>query len=222
MNTTFIVSAVNFIPAAFLLYFILGRYEGYFKDNKAFFMIIFGLGVGMALGLFSLFLPLGDILWGLSFVGLFELIKLTILIQKPFRLNHDTTFYGMALGIGMGAMYIMVSSFYAGLVEIGGRTILFIFLLSFNYTFINSSTGALIGFGSYKGEFWKYFFRGFVFHGILGILMTIIWSGLNESAAFSLLIIGCIFNVLVALYIYNVIFDKTIPDEIKRLHQKID
>ena len=220
MDANTIIAIINFIPAAFLLYIILGKYEGYFKDNKAFFSLIIGLGIGMGTGIFSLYFPLNVFLWTLAFIGLIDLIKLTILIQKPFRLNHDTTFYGMALGIGIGAMFLFMSSFYAGLESISAKTTLFIFLLAFNFTFINSSTGAIIGYGSYQGEFWRFFFRAFIIHGIHGMLVSFVWGGLSETSSFALLIIDVIFNILVFLYVINIIFKKTIPKELKKAKQK--
>ncbi len=221
MNPTSIMALIGFGPAIIVLYFVLGKFEGFFIDNKAFFMITFGLLVGLIIGIFSLYLPLDDFLWALALIFLIELTKFIILLQKPFRLKHDATFYGMAFGIGMGAMMVFVYGFYAGLTHLESKTILFVLLLSYNYNLIHGSTGALIGYGCYRGDFWKYFFRAFLISGAHGFMMSLIWgTPLGESGAevrmFALLIFGGIYATLILLYIYKEIIPKTIPDELRR------
>lgn len=223
MNSTTVISLIGFGPAIFLLYFVLGEYEGYFKDNKAFFMIILGLGVGMVVGTLSLYFPLGDFLWTLGIISLIELIKFLIFLQKPFRLNHDTTFYGMALGIGIAAMMFFVYGYSAGLTELSAKTTFFVLLLSLNYNLLHGSTGAIIGYGVYKGEFWRYFFRAFILSGIHGFLMSIVWRGkISDTGSIALLIIGCIYGVILTLYIYKDIFPKTVPKEMKRAKERLE
>ncbi len=226
MNPTSMMALIGFGPAIILLYFVLGEFEGFFIDNKAFFMITFGLLIGLILGIFSLYLPLGDFLWALTLIFLIELIKFVILLQKPFRLKHDATFYGMALGIGIGAMMIFIYGFYAGLTHLELKTILFLLLLSYNYNLLHGSTGALIGYGCYIGDFWKYFFRAFLISGAHGLLMSVIWgTSFDKSGAetkmFALLIIGGVYATVVLLYIYKEIIPKTIPDELKRAKESV-
>ena len=225
MNSLTIISLISFAPAIFLLYVILGEYEGYFKDNKALFMVILGLGIGMIIGFFSVLFELSDFLWVVLLVFLIELIKMVILLQKPFRLNHDTTFYGMGLGIGIGAMFVFTNIYLSGVTAISIESVSFVLLFSINYTFINSATGAVMGYGSYQGEFWKYLFRAFIIHGIHGFLMSLVWgifttSSFSITAMYALLIIGVVYNVFLMFYVYNVIFDKTIPKEMKKVKKK--
>ena len=214
------MALIGFGPALVLLYVLLGSYEGYFKDNKAFFMVTFGLVIGLIIGVFSMYLPLADFLWTLALVFLIELIKYVILLQKPFRLKHDATFYGMALGLGMAAMMVFTYGFYAGLDHVETKTMLFVLLLSYNYNVLHGSTGALIGYGCYTGDFWKYFLRAFLISGGHGFLMSAIWatpyqdSG-SESRLFALLIIGAVYVTLLLLYIYKEIIPKTIPKEMR-------
>lgn len=220
MSPTTILSIISFAPAFFLLYWVLGKYTGYFKDNKAFMMVILGLGIGLILGLTTLYFPIGVFLWMMGIIFLTELIKLIIFLQKPFRLNHDTTFYGMAFGTGLGAMYLFYNIYFVTPLNITG--VFLILLLSINYTFINASTGAIIGYGCYKGEFWRYFFRAFIIYGILGFLLSFVWSGLSRTGSFSLLIIGVVYNVFIFFYVYNSFLEKTVPDEMKRAKEKLE
>lgn len=219
MSPTTILSIISFAPAFILLYWVLGKYTGYFKDNKALLMVILGLGIGLILGFTTFFFPLDVFLWTMAIIFLTELIKLILFLQKPFRLNHDTTFYGMAFGIGIGAMYVFFNSYYAGLTSLKPEVIIFILLLSINYTSINASTGAIIGYGCYKGEFWRYFFRAFIIHGILGFILTFVWGGLSIVGSFSLMGIGVVYNVLILSYVYNSFLEKTVPDEMKKIKE---
>ncbi|MFP4051469.1 MAG: hypothetical protein ACLFVB_06995 [Thermoplasmata archaeon] len=221
MNAITILGLISFTPAALLLYFLLGEYEGYFKDNKAFFMVTIGLGIGLVIGIFSMNFPLQNFLWTLLIVALIEVVKLLIMIQKPFRLNHDTTFYGMALGTGIAAMMMFIYIFYAGLSSVALRTAVFVLLLSYNYTAIHFSTGAMIGYGAYKGDFWRYLLRSFLISGGHGFIMTFVWGArFGQTSVFALLIIGGVFATVVLFYIYNEIIPDTIPDEMKRAMKK--
>ncbi len=221
MSALTILGLVGFAPAAFVLYMILGEFEHYFKHNKAFFMVIVGLGIGMVVGFFSLYFPLYVFIWTLGIVALIEIVKFLIMLQKPFRLNHDTTFYGLGLGAGIAAMMVFIYSYSSNLVQVAPRTVLFVFLLSYNYTFIHSSTGALIGYGSYKGDFWKYLGRAFILSGAHGFIMSLVWSAsVDMTGKFALLIIGATFATVLIFYIYKEILPETIPEEMKKARGK--
>ncbi len=221
MNAITILGLIGFIPAALLLYFLLGEYEGYFKDNKAFFMVILGLGIGMAIGIFFMSIPLRNFLFTLLIVGLMEIIKFFILIQKPFRLNHDATFYGMALGTGIAAMWIFINIYPSQLDYISLRTSLFVLALSYNYTVIQFSTGALLGFGSFKGDFWRYLLRSFLISGGHGFIMTFVWGArFGQTGVFAVLAIGAIFATIILFYVYNEIIPNTIPEDLEKAMKK--
>ncbi|MFW5903861.1 MAG: hypothetical protein ACOCTK_00160 [Candidatus Saliniplasma sp.] len=222
MNTFTIISLVSLAPAAFILYFILGHFEGYFKDNKAFFMIILGMGVGLVMGILSSLIMILNLLLILGVIFLIELTKMLIMLQKPFRLNFDTPFYGFGLGSGIGATFVFVNVYYTGLIELAPRTIIFILLLSINYTSINASTGAIIGYGSSKGNFWRYLFRAFIAHGILGLLMTFVYAGSSLTGIYSVLVIGVVYNIVLMVFVKNRILKKTIPEEMKKAKKQID
>ncbi len=222
MDPVTVIGLVNFIPAIVALYFVLGEFEGYFKDNKALFMVIVGLGIGMVISFFSLFyFPLEEFLLALGVVVLIEVVKFFILLQKPFRLNPDTPFYGLALGTGIGAMITFTYSYAAGFTELSFVRISFIFLLSYNYTFVNASTGAVIAFGSSQGEFWRYLFRGVMLNGLHALLMTFIWSlRFGEIGSVILLVVGSIYVTLLMFHVWKNLFPASIPEEIKEIKEK--
>ncbi len=221
MNPISTIGLISFAPAILILYKVLGDREAYFKHNKVFFMLAFGMLVGMLIGLFSLTIPLHVFFWSLALVALIELTKFIVLMTKPFRLKHDTTFYGMAMGIGIAPVMVFLYGYFAALIEISPKTAIFIGLLSISYTFIHASTGAFIGYGCYKGEFWRYFLKAFMISGFHGLLMSIVWAGrFSESGNFALLIIGSIFSTIVLLHVVFELIPKTIPKELKGIDTK--
>ncbi len=231
MEPITVLGLISFIPAIVILYFVLGEFEAYFKDNKAFFMIILGLGLGMALGFVSLFFDLLDFLEALLVIALIEVIKFFILFQRPFRLNHDSTFYGLALGTGIGAMVVFVYSYAVGTFWIGEdilldlRTGLFFFLISYNYTLVNGGTGAIIGYGSYLGDFWLYLGKGFMISGLHGLMMTMVWTWVvmeNFIGAFLVMIVGSVYATAILYYIYTKVIPESIPKELKEKVQKVE
>ncbi len=223
MNPGTVIAIIVFVPAGILLYGVLGEFENYFMDNKAFFMLILGMALGLIIGIFSNYFPIDQFIWNLGIISLMEVIKFFILLQKPFRKNYDTTFYGAALGMGMGVMMVFVlaswMAVWSDLANLAPTTALFIFLLSFNYTIINGSTGAIIGYGSYKGEFWSYLIKAVILHGGHGFFITLSLGTFQPDslmAPFSLLIVGLIYGIVLLFYVYNEILKETIPDEIRR------
>ncbi len=221
MHPISIIGLISFAPAIFLLYKVLGDREAYFKHNKAFFMVALGMVVGMFVGPFSIAIPLHIFLWTLALVVLIELTKFIVLMTKPFRLKHDSTYYGMAMGIGIGPMMVFLYGYFAALMEISLKTALFIGLLSVSYTFIHAATGAFIGFGCYKGEFWRYFTKAVIVSGLHGLVMSIVWGGhFSETGNFALTVVASLFSVTVMLYIVFEILPKTIPDRLKKIESK--
>ncbi|MEF8874031.1 MAG: hypothetical protein V5A88_05100 [Candidatus Thermoplasmatota archaeon] len=191
-------------------------------------MIIIGLGLGMVLGFVSLYFSLADFLMVLIVIAQIEVVKFFILLQKPFRLNHDSTFYGLGLGTGIGAMVVFVYSYAAALafLEEGTlldfQTVLFVFLISYNYTLVNGGTGAIIGYGSYQGDFWNYLGKAFIVSGVHGLLMTLVWSfRFGLEGTFAVLIIGAIYCSVLMFYVYNELLPASIPEELRK-HLTVD
>ncbi|MFO7792644.1 MAG: hypothetical protein R6W73_06655 [Candidatus Saliniplasma sp.] len=217
-----VISLVSLAPTAFILYFVLGQFEGYFKDNKAFFMIILGMAIGLFTGILASTIMLVNLILILAVIFLIELTKMLVLLQKPFRLNFDTPFYGFGMGCGLGATFVFVNIFYAGLAELSATTLLFILLLSINYTAINSSTGAIIGYGSSKGNFWRSLFRAFLAHSVLGFMLAFVYGGASLTGIFAILLIGIIYNVLLMMFIIQRILKRTIPEEMKKAKRHVE
>jgi hypothetical protein len=115
-----------FLPAAALVWFLLGRYEGYFEDNRLFF----AMGAGLFAALVLRFLEVkffgfdqpyviqgnygpytsGTLVYSFAYTavgyGLLEAMGMTAILGfSKFRMRKDSAYYGTALGIAFGAMW---------------------------------------------------------------------------------------------------------------------
>jgi len=216
-----VLGILIFVPALIVLYYFLGEYERYFKANKALFVILVGLAVGMGVGFFSLYFFLGDIVSVLLLIALVEIIKFLVLMQRPFRMKYDAPFHGFALGTGIAAMMVFTMVYGFGLFSLDPLNVVFILLVSYNYTFVQASTGGIIGYGSSKGEFWRYLMRAFLVSGLHGSLMTFFWAGrFSLFIDFVLLMIGGVYGTYLIFYVYNEIFPEVVSDKIEELKER--
>ncbi len=215
-----IVGLLIFVPAIIVLYFPLGEFERYFKANKALFMILVGLGIGMGIGFFSLYFPLDNIITALLIVALIEIVKFLVMMQKPFRLKYDAPFYGFAFGAGIAAMMVFTLIYGIGLFSTEPTNLVFVFLFSYNYTFVNSATGGIIGEGSRIGEFWNYLTRAFLLAALHGSIITFSWTLIGRDriiGAFGLLFLGAIYGSILVFFVYNNIFEGAIEEKIQEI-----
>jgi hypothetical protein len=104
----------GFVPSMGLLYVLLKNYEGLFNDKRAFFAYLLGLGAGLVATMLQIFFgPSGreDPATGTVQVALFGLVHVLlfamILNSKRFRGKRDTPFYGVAVGLGFGAINVL-------------------------------------------------------------------------------------------------------------------
>lgn len=120
VNPNAVAVPATIIPAMAALWWLLKRYEGHFVDARVFFSLV----VGFFVGLLATFLELNLFLFpdadamarvGVGASGSFILTvvgyaffesgaKTMVLGLRRFRQRKDTPYYGMALGLGFGAM----------------------------------------------------------------------------------------------------------------------
>lgn len=216
-----IIGIIVFIPAVIALYYFLGEYEKYFKANKALFMVIAGLAVGVGAGFFSLSFFLQGIVLALLLIVLVEVIKFLVMMQKPFRMNYDTPFYGFAFGTGIGAMMVFTLVYGFRLFSLELTEVILIFLISYNYTFVHASTGALIGYGSKEGEFWRFLLRAVLVSGVHVSLIAFFWEGrFGFNGDLTVLIAGAVYGSILILYVYNEIFPEIISNKLEEIEEQ--
>ncbi|MDI6708673.1 MAG: hypothetical protein QME47_06295 [Candidatus Thermoplasmatota archaeon] len=111
------------VPALALLFFSLKGYERLFEERTLFKMFVLGLFLGLVSVIFELFrfFSLNPKEAHITFcvisipgLAIFQtLLKLFVLGRQKFKAVPSTTFYGLALGLGFGAMYNFSLSFAA-------------------------------------------------------------------------------------------------------------
>ncbi|MEW6070426.1 MAG: hypothetical protein AB1485_07405 [Candidatus Thermoplasmatota archaeon] len=112
---------VGIVPALALLFFSLKGYEGFFEEKMLFKVFIIGLFLGLVAIIFELFkffslnpkeASIGFCLISIPGLAIFQaLLKLFVIGRRRFKAVSSTTFYGLALGLGFGAMYNFSLSF---------------------------------------------------------------------------------------------------------------
>lgn len=114
------------IPSAAVVWFLLGRYEGYFEDNR----LLFAMGAGIFAALVIRFLEVrafpfdnpaiiqgnydtpttGTMVYSFAYTafgfGLLQALGMTAVLGfGKFRTRKDSAYYGTALGLAFGAMW---------------------------------------------------------------------------------------------------------------------
>lgn len=174
VSPVFLASLVTVLPAMVILGILLKRYEGFFDEAKMFFALIVGLFAGLVVAAFEFytqFMSLADpgapgwvtafafAVFGYAF---FESgIKAVFLGLGRFRTRKDTPYYGMALGLAIGAMVAMMiiaNALRAGEANgtpYGWATGLLMALIPAGGMIAHGATGAWVGQGSAEGKLWK-------------------------------------------------------------------
>lgn len=153
----------GFVPSMGFLYILLNNYEGLFNDKRAFFAYLIGLGAGLVATILQMFLgPSGAetntvavleiLLFGVVHAFLFAMA----LNSKRFRGKRDTPFYGVAFGLGFGALNVLflVGNAVAQLARTPGSVLVETLSLSYiglyfmGSILLHAAVGAWIGRGS--------------------------------------------------------------------------
>lgn len=154
---------LGFLPSMGFLYILLNQYEGLFSDKRAFFAYLLGLGGGLVATILQLYFgPTGRepptlaafevILFGLIHALIFAMM----LNSKRFRAKRDTPFYGVAFGLGFGALNVMILIGNAvsnlgttpGNVFVEALSLAYIGLYFMGSILLHASVGAWIGSGA--------------------------------------------------------------------------
>ncbi len=153
------------------LFWFLRRYEGFFEDARLFFALIVGFFVGLAASAFEFYTNFADATYlGIATAFLFFVvgyaffetgIKTIVLGLQRFRGRKDTPYYGVALGLGMGAMLALMvvanairASMITGM-EYGLLPFVVMVLIPVGAIFAHGATGAWVGQGSADGKLWR-------------------------------------------------------------------
>ncbi len=211
-------AALGVGPALALMFYTLRDYtypqveRPFFDDRKLFLMLAVGMVIGVVVYVLQSYFDLGFILFALLFAVLEELIKLVILNMPRFSRKLDTSFYGFALGLGIGSTMAFGAVFYtmqqSDMDLLAWITVL---VLAVQMVLLHASTGALIGTGSARGEMWGYFAQAGLVHIGFNLLMAIPLNFDNIIAAWA----GVILATLLVAYYYLQVHRHLLPSVVK-------
>ncbi len=222
-------------PALALLYLSLRRFDRPFTEHTLFDdrRVFGGLAVGLIFGAVASLVDTSVLALAFDFtsslIALFalyavdELFKLIYLNRRGYRGRFDTTFNGVAVGVGTAATVIVGSVVWVSLAQLRADQgtdlaldVLGLILFSVSLNLVHADTGALIGFGAAHGDFWPALLRalGIRFaHGAVLLPFFLaaprVWG--LVSVGTSLALAGILYH-----YVYTQVLPGTIPDDIRR------
>lgn len=145
-----------------ILWLSLRRYEGYFSEKKLFLSFLAGMAMGFVVIVIEFLTSEINLLMAiLVFPTIEQLSKLMILNYRAYREKRDAPIYGLAVGLGFGAIFVPISA----LVMIKGQVLDISFILAsllggLAIIFLHGVTGSMLGYGVcyMDGERrWQYF-----------------------------------------------------------------
>ncbi len=227
--------AIGLVPALFLLWFSLRRFDypraerTLFDDRRVFLALAVGLGWGAVASTLTLFVKdarlandlLSVYVLVLAIVLLEESFKMAYLGRKGYRERFDTTFVGVALGVGSAATLVAASGILtvtaAGPAE---ATIILLAIFSVTMSLMHAVSGALIGFGAAKGAMGRYYVRAVLARSVNMILMVpfFVPSAYGGDPAIPIVSLGAgvVEALLLYRYVYVDVLPETLPKEMRR------
>jgi RsiW-degrading membrane proteinase PrsW (M82 family) len=184
-STMALAGVVGIAPALALMYWTMSRFtypkveRPYFDDRKVFSMFAAGMVIGVIVFAVQSWFPLELVYVALAFALVEELLKLIILNMPRFHRKLDTAFYGLSLGLGIGATMAFGAAFsvIATLDSVGILEWALIAVLAVQYVTLHGSTGATIGTGVVKGYPFEIFTQAALVHIAYSLLMVAFFSG---------------------------------------------
>jgi hypothetical protein len=218
----------GFVPSMGFLYILLNNYEGLFNDKRAFFAYLIGLGAGLVATVLQMFLgPSGAestlvqfleiVLFGVVHALLFAMA----LNSKRFRAKRDTPFYGVAFGLGFGALNVLflVGNAVTHLATTPGE--IFVETLSLSYIglyfmgsiLLHAVVGAWIGKGSADRNLAAAIIKGAVAEGVYlaGFFLLFV-----EPIGSFVPIAALVLTIALVHHVLKHELDPIIPPEIRR------
>ncbi|MEM4057868.1 MAG: hypothetical protein QXO58_06090 [Thermoplasmata archaeon] len=225
MDIIFQISAIiGIAPAFVLLYFIWNKFENFFDEKLLFFNLVMGLIIGTFVAAVFLLISYSSskyidlsIIFIITFAFFSELIKFLFLNRKRTSRTYIVTFNGMTFGLGIGAIWAVALTYYYSRIFFDIYIAFYFVIMSFAFSLIHSSTGAMIGYGIYVNRRMKYLFNAILIIILFNFtLLPYIWGFPPYYSVISLIIAVPIFYYL----IYNRILIDTLPQELKRKWRK--
>ena len=194
---------LGLVPSMFILYFMVGRYEGKFREKN----ILLAFVIGFILGLFIYLIEMGNIPVGkkiylfdifiiaAAFSFLEQTAKLMVLNAR-FLKDDALPLYGVAIGAGYASTFapIFIRSIEVSLYGLAIAIIPVLVLLLTCYSAV------LIAIGIKKDKKAIQFFYAYIFSFIVWVLLLLLFNFKYQPLQFSLLFIAIFALTAFAVY----------------------
>lgn len=209
---------IGIIPALALWFFALKGYEGLYKDKTLFLTFVIGILIGVIAAVARFFVytyPLA-ILLIVIFAFFEQLFKTTVLNIGRLQRKKETTIYGLSLGLGFGASFTPFLILAGGISEQSTTAFLaLVFIGAIGYTLFHAATGAIIGFGIYKGKLIKYLLTAIIIQLPFNVILDV--TRFTEDMMYPYSQIGLfLFGAVIYLYVVLKLMPRILSDPDKR------
>jgi len=148
---------IAFPVALLILYLYLMHYNTRIREEWVFFGLILGMFMGMIGGVIHLWVGLSFIF----FVPIFDVMFLTVVLNSSkLQGKRKTVYYGCSMGIGYGAMVLVVYGYLLFFKSENVTADAFRYtILAFPFMLTYGGVGAYVGEGAGIGRLWPHAFR---------------------------------------------------------------
>jgi hypothetical protein len=169
------------LPALALMFYMLGPFEGLFKQQSVFNSFVVGMALGVFAGVLHVaidpwalqILPLAVLVFVVGFAVFDQFMRVVLFNSPRFSGKTETTFYATSFGLGYGSMLAALwfyRSFTNPHIEINVWVFMAYIAAAFAFAVVHGSTGMLVGFGASIGEVWRYGALSVVIQAVLNFL----------------------------------------------------
>ena len=216
-------------PALAVLYWSIRRFDIPFTRYRLFDdrRLFGGFAVGLIFGTIAAFVEVnapsglaGTVAALAAFFLFEESFKTVWLNRRSYRGRFDTTFYGVAVGVGVAATLAVASVLSSVAASPAAfttpETLLLLILFCVSWNLIHADTGVLIGFGASRGETLRPLIKALLVRYAHGAILLAFFLGADEP--WSLLAVGTsiVFAAVLYHYAYTVLLPGTLPDDVRR------
>lgn len=224
---TFAGMIICFVPALILLFVMLYRYEGCFDDRKLFMTFAGGMFLGIVALLFEISnifsLNRSDFTGVISIFGIAFLhgaLKAMVLNLKRFQGKFDTTFYGLSLGLGFGAIYCFYAISSQLIKGIEVEIFVINIILVIGIIQFHGALGLMIGYGVSLHKTIRYFGYAVGFHILLNAVFFG-YSPVSINILIGLAFFTIIYSSVLLFYNAKILLPKSLPEKMKKRKRRM-
>ena len=219
---------IGAIPAVLLWFYMLGPFEGLFKEQTNFFAFVIGMVVGVAVGVIHVNVDpwalqtyaTSLLIFVLGFAIFDVFLRVVLFNSERFSMRMETCFYSTSFSLGYGSMLAALwfyRSFTHPVAEVNAWVIAAYIAAAFAFAVVYGSTGMLIGFGAYEGAMWRLAVMAVLLHVVLNVLwwMSLASSIYTQPGVYPVWELGVLLMGIAALYglyLLRWTMNKVVPD----------